>query len=127
MYFYASVDESGPHKRHLCRLTGKILKLIPTISLSTNTFPWPLFIVGALGVRPELDKDQNLVSGTLENLQQTRQLGYVRRARNLIEEVWNTRDLYQKDALEGWSILGGTLGHDDFNLAYHMLQPLARR
>lgn len=107
LYFYARVDESGPHERHMRQLTAKILKLIPLISLRTNTLLWPLFIVGVFGVRPESDEDRKLVLKTLDDLQKTRQLGCVRKARDLIEDTWKARDLNPKDATRGWSVLSG--------------------
>lgn len=115
IYFYARVDESGPHERQMRQLTANILKLIPLISLRTNTLLWPLFIVGVLGVRPESDEDRKLVLKTLDDLQKTRHLGCVRKARNLIEETWKARDLNPRDAARGWSVLRGR--HSNVSLA----------
>lgn len=115
MYFYARVDESGPHESHMGRLTEDILRIVPRVSLRTNTLLWPLFIVGTLGIRPDSDEHRTLVLRTLDALQQTRQLGCVRKARLLIEEVWRTRDLNPADAVRGWSILDGR--HSTISLA----------
>lgn len=107
MYFYARVDGSSPYENHMGRLTEEILQLVPRISRRTNTLLWPLFVVGTFGVRPESDDDRKLVLRTLDALQQTRQLGCVRKARHLIEDVWKARDLNPTDAAKGWSILDG--------------------
>ncbi|KAF3768149.1 hypothetical protein M406DRAFT_70243 [Cryphonectria parasitica EP155] len=111
MYFYARVDESGPYESHMGRLTEEILQLLPRVSLRTNTLLWPLFIVGTLGIRPESDDNRILVLRTLDALQRTRQLGCVRKARFVIEDVWKARDLSLTDAARGWSILDGKHGN----------------
>lgn len=115
IYFYARVDESGPHERHMRYSTAKILSLLPIISLRTNILLWPLFIVGAFGVRPESDEDRKLVLGTLDNLQKTKQLGCVRKARSLMEETWKARGLDPRSATRGWSVLRGR--HRNVSLA----------
>lgn len=107
MYLYARIDESSPSEPHMMRLTKTILNLIPRISLRTNTLLWPLFIVGVFGVRPESDGDRIIVLKTLDALQKTRQLGCVKKARDLIEHVWTIRDLSPAEAAKGRSILDG--------------------
>lgn len=115
IYFYARVDGAGPHEGHVVRLTEAVLRLVPRVSLRTNTLLWPLFVVGAFGVRPGREGDRGLVLGTLDALQRTRQLGCVRRARCLVEDVWRARDLRSADAAMGWSVLDGR--NSDVSLA----------
>lgn len=110
MYLYARIDNANPFHPHMVRLTTQILSFLPKISLRTNTILWPLFIVATLGVRPESDEDRKLVLERLDALQQTRQLGNVKKARRIIEDVWKARDLRASGALMGWSILAGRHG-----------------
>ncbi|KAK9772834.1 putative Zn(2)-C6 fungal-type domain-containing protein [Seiridium cardinale] len=107
LYLYGRVDGASPHKSHMMRLTSEILSLIPKISLRTNTLLWPLFIVSVLGIRPECDADKTLVLARLAALQQTRQLGNVKKARHIIEDVWKARELRPSDSVKGWKILEG--------------------
>ncbi|KAG7062561.1 Zn(II)2Cys6 transcription factor [Colletotrichum scovillei] len=115
LYFYARVDGSNPSDPHIMRLTEKILELLPHISLQTNTVLWPLFIVATLGVRPGSDGDRKLILERLHLLQQTRQLGNVRKARQIIENVWNARDIGSCGGDQGWAVLEGR--HDAMSLA----------
>lgn len=110
MYLYARIDNANPFNPHMVRLTTQILSILPEISLRTNTILWPLFIVATLGVRPESDEDRKLILERLDALQQTRQLGNVKKARRIIEDVWKARDLRSSAALLGWSILAGRHG-----------------
>lgn len=107
LYLYGRIDGAGPQEYHMIRITAQILHLIPRISLRTNTILWPLFIVAVLGVRPECDDDRKLILARLAALQETRQLGNVKKARCVIEDVWKARDLRVSDATKGWSILEG--------------------
>ncbi|KAI1642968.1 fungal-specific transcription factor domain-containing protein [Daldinia loculata] len=106
LYLYSRIDGAGPHEPHMVRVTSQILSLIPKISLRTHTGLWPLFIVATLGIRPECDEDRKLLLGRLAALQQTRQLASVKKARLIIEDVWNSRDLRPNES-QGWSILQG--------------------
>lgn len=115
LYFHARVDKSNPSDLHMIRLTGKILELLPRISLQTNTVLWPLFIVATLGVRPESDSDRKMILERLHLLQQTRQLGNVRKARQIIENVWKARDVNCCRGNQGWAVLEGR--HDAMSLA----------
>lgn len=115
MYLYARIDLSDPYKPHMVRLTDEIIRLIGGISTRTNTVLWPLFIVATLGVRPDCEDDRLVVLTKLSDLQQTRQLGNVRKARGVIEDVWKARDLRLSDAFKGWDILHGRL--DTISLA----------
>ncbi|KAI0165746.1 fungal-specific transcription factor domain-containing protein [Xylariaceae sp. FL1272] len=107
LYLYTRVDRCHPGHPHIVRLTDQIMALIPKISLRTNTILWPLFMVATLGIRPESDSYRWLVLNKLDALQQNRQLGNVRKARQIIEKVWSARELRNSDALQGWSILMG--------------------
>lgn len=111
MYLYARIDESSPYEPHMARLAEKILEILPRIPLRTNTILWPLFILGTLGVRPESDDHRKIVLQMLNALQTTRQLGCVRKARKVIEDVWKARDLKSIDSVKGWSILEGRHGN----------------
>ncbi|KAK1638594.1 fungal-specific transcription factor domain-containing protein [Colletotrichum phormii] len=115
LYFYARVDESNPSDPHMIRLTDKILELLPHTSLQTNTVLWPLFIVATLGVRSESDSDRKLILERLHLLQQTRQLGNVRKARQIIENVWKARDIDSCKGKQGWAVLEGR--YDAMSLA----------
>ncbi|OAA65592.1 Zn(2)-C6 fungal-type DNA-binding domain protein [Niveomyces insectorum RCEF 264] len=115
MYLYARVDHSGPYKPHMVRLTARIVALLPGISTRTNTILWPLFIVATLGIRPESEEERRIMLAKLEELLQTRQLGNVRKARQIIVDVWKARDLRTTDATKSWSILHGRL--DTISLA----------
>ncbi|KAK1723067.1 hypothetical protein CaCOL14_002012 [Colletotrichum acutatum] len=115
LYFHARVDESNPSDPHIIRLTEKILELLPHVSLQTNTVLWPLFIVATLGVRSESDSDRKFILERLHLLQQTRQLGNVRKARQIIETVWKARDIGSCGGKQGWVILEGR--HDAMSLA----------
>lgn len=115
MYLYARLDRAGPHEPCMVRLTSKILSIIPNISLRTNTVLWPLFITATLGIRPESDEDRKMVLGRLAALQKTRQLGNVKKARQVIESVWKARDLKFSNSGLGWDILRGR--HQTISLA----------
>ncbi|KAI1077446.1 fungal-specific transcription factor domain-containing protein [Whalleya microplaca] len=106
LYLYSRLDGAGPHEPHMIRITCQILSLIPKISLRTHTALWPLFIVATLGIRPECDEDRKLLLSRLNELQRTRQLASVKKARLIIEDVWASRDLRPGES-QGWSILQG--------------------
>jgi hypothetical protein len=63
--------------------------------------------VAVLGIRPECDEDRKMVLARLQALQETRQLGNVKKARGIIEDVWKARDLHSTDINRSWSILEG--------------------
>ncbi|KAK4234196.1 fungal-specific transcription factor domain-containing protein [Achaetomium macrosporum] len=105
LYLHSRVDNAGPREPHVMRLTARILQSLQHISLRTNTILWSLFIVATLGVRPESDGDRKLVMERLTALQRTRELGNVRMARRIIEDVWRARDLDPSCATLAWSIL----------------------
>lgn len=107
MYLYSRIDSAGPQEPCMVRITTQILSLLPMISLRTNTILWPLFIVAVLGIRPERDEDRKVVLTRLNALQETRQLGNVKKARGVIEDVWKARDLRHSEACRGWTILEG--------------------
>ena len=115
MYLYSRIDFSDPYKPHMVRLTQQIIALVSGISTRTNNVLWPLFIVATLGVRPDCEEDRLIVLTKLTELQQTRQLGNVRKARQVIEDVWKARDLRASDATRSWDILHGRL--DTISLA----------
>ncbi|OIW28287.1 hypothetical protein CONLIGDRAFT_714838 [Coniochaeta ligniaria NRRL 30616] len=115
LYLYSRVDDAGPQEPRVARLTGRILALLQRVSLRTNTILWPLFMVGTLGVRPEDDGHRRLVLERLAALQETRQLGNVKKARRILEDVWKARDLRRKDAGKAWEIL--TDRHGTISLA----------
>ncbi|KAH9227122.1 hypothetical protein K456DRAFT_1730403 [Colletotrichum gloeosporioides 23] len=115
MYLYARIDGCNPSHPHMFRLTTQILEIIPKISLRTNTLLWPLFTVATLGIRSDSDEDRRMILEKLHLLQQTRQLGNVRKARRIIEDVWKARDLETSNAEQGWSILAGR--YDTISLA----------
>ncbi|ETS77038.1 hypothetical protein PFICI_10912 [Pestalotiopsis fici W106-1] len=115
LYLYGRIDGASPQETHMVRITKQTLALIPQISLRTNTILWPLFIVAVLGVRPECDEDRRLILARLTALQETRQLGNVKKARCVIEDVWKARDLRASDATKGWKILEGK--HQTISLA----------
>ncbi|KAK3309271.1 fungal-specific transcription factor domain-containing protein [Chaetomium strumarium] len=110
LYLYARLDNAGPREPHVMRLTAGILGMLPHISLRTNTTLWSLFMVATLGVRPESDGDRKLVMERLTALQRTRELGNVRMARLVIEDVWKRRDLRPECANVGWGVLKGREG-----------------
>ncbi|KAH0430647.1 hypothetical protein CcaCcLH18_07682 [Colletotrichum camelliae] len=115
MYLYARIDGCNPSHPHMFRLTTQILEIIPKISLRTNTLLWPLFTVATLGIRSDSDEDRRMILEKIHLLQQTRQLGNVRKARRIIEDVWKARDLETSNAEQGWSILAGR--YDTISLA----------
>lgn len=115
VYLYARVDGSSPREPHIARLTEEALKILPRIPLRTNTILWPLFILATLGVRPESDEHRKIILRILDALQKTRQLGCVKQARRVIEDVWKARDFKLTDAVKGWSILEGR--HRNISLA----------
>ena len=110
LYLYSRIDDAGPREQHMVDLTARLLSLLGRISLRTNTTLWPLFIVGTLGVRPEDDELRGIILERLASLQETRQLGNVKRARAIVEDVWKVRDLKKGEADRGWSILGDRYG-----------------
>jgi hypothetical protein len=110
LYLYSRLDDAGPREPHVMRLTAAILASLPHISLRTNTILWSLFMVATLGVRPESDGDRKLVVERLTALQRTRELGNVRMARRVVEDVWKRRDLRAECANMGWGVLEGREG-----------------
>ncbi|KAK8078691.1 hypothetical protein PG994_002498 [Apiospora phragmitis] len=107
LYLYGRLDDAGPQEPHMVRTTRQILGLLQSVSLRTNTLLWPLFIVGVLGIRSEDDEDRRLLLEKLAALQETRQLGHVKKARAAIEDVWGARELHTSQAGKGWSIIKG--------------------
>lgn len=110
LYLYSRIDDAGPQEPRITRLTAQILALLQQVSLRTNTILWPLFMVGTLGVRPEDDEHRRLVLERLTALQETRQLGNVKKARQILVDVWKARDLRKTDATKAWSILTDRYG-----------------
>lgn len=117
LYLYSRTRHLGPNDACIVRLTSRILRLIPQITLRTNTVLWPLFMVATLGVRPESDADRAVVLGRLDSLQRTRQLGNVKKARQIIESVWKMRDLRESVANLAWGVLQLASGPDRISLA----------
>lgn len=76
-----------PYKRHL---VSSIIHLISTVPVSA-TLLWPLFIVGNAGLDDE--EHRRFVLDKLEMIQQTRNLGSVRRARIAVEQAFRAHDL----------------------------------
>lgn len=105
IYLYSRIDNAGPQDTLLERPTRRILELMPSISMRTNALLWPLFIVATLGMRPEWEEDRMFLLERLSALQDTRQLGNVKKARKVIEDVWKARDISRQEALKGWTIL----------------------
>jgi len=101
LYLHVRLDSSRPDHPHIARITARILGLLPHISVRTNTLLWPLFIVGIMGVQNASDTDKLLVLQLFNAMQRTRQLGNIKRARRIVEEVWRQRDLRGSEAV-GW-------------------------
>ena len=116
LYLYSRIDHLGPQDPCISQLTSQILSLIPQIPLRTNTVLWPLFMVSVLGVQPECDQDRVMVLERLDALQQRRQLGNVRKARDIMEKVWNMRDLEERAVGMGWEILEFTSKQEKISL-----------
>lgn len=110
LYFYSRVDGAGPQDARVVRLTAQILPLLCRTSLRTHTVLWSLFVVSALGLRRESDEERKVVMERLAALQRTRELGNVRKARRIIEDVWRRRDLREECATMGWDILPDRYG-----------------
>lgn len=115
LYLHSRIDNAGPQQPYIMQLTDKILSHIHKVPLRTHTILWTLFIVGTLGVRPEADGQRKLVLERLSAFQELRQLGNVRKARQMIEDVWKARDLKKVDATKAWPIL--TDRHGTISLA----------
>jgi len=118
LYLYGRFDGMGPQEPQVVRTTRRVLGLVRVVSLRTNALLWPLFVVGTLGVPTETEtgeEDRRLVLDTLAALQERRQLGNVKKARCVIEEVWKARDLHPSHARMGWTILDGR--YDAISLA----------
>ncbi|KAI1336861.1 fungal-specific transcription factor domain-containing protein [Xylariaceae sp. FL0016] len=115
LYLYSRLDHASPNEACIATLTSTILALLPAISLRTNTVLWPLFVVATLGIHSERDDDRRMVLERLEALQSTRQLGNVKKARTIIEDVWKARDLIDANSKLGWDILIGR--HQTISLA----------
>ncbi|KUJ15078.1 uncharacterized protein LY89DRAFT_686632 [Mollisia scopiformis] len=104
LYLHFRLDGSSPYQPHMARLTSQILELLPKIGVWSNTILWPLYIVGVMGVQSERDEDKLVVLERFEDLQQTRQLGNVKRARRIVESVWRLRDIRGSDGV-GWEVV----------------------
>jgi anaphase-promoting complex subunit 1 len=72
------------------RLVSAIISLISTLPDSA-TLLWPLFVVGNSGLDDE--EQRRFVLERLEDIQKTRNLGSVRRARMVVEDAYRARDL----------------------------------
>ena len=105
IYLYSRIDNAGPQQPQIERLSTRVLELMPQIAFRTNALLWPLFIVATLGLRPECDEERLFILERLSALQDTRRLGNVQKARELIEDVWKARDLSRVEAVKGWTIL----------------------
>lgn len=90
LYLHFRLDASTPSQPHIIRLTSQILSLLPKIGVWSNTILWPLYIIGVMGIRSERDEDKLVVLERFKALQETRQLGNVKRARRVVEAVWRT-------------------------------------
>jgi hypothetical protein len=117
LYLYSRTSHLGPRDPCILRLTSRILHLISKVTFRTNAVLWPLFMVATLGVRPECDADRAAVLERLDCLQRTRQLGSVKKARKLIDNVWRIRDLQASASNLGWDILEMTACQDKISLA----------
>jgi len=96
IYYYSRVRLFTPYDAPIERATTHILRLLPKLPPSETALLWPLFIAGSLGVRWDRDQDRKVVLERLNVLQHKRQLGNVRKVRQIIEEVWKQRDLLGK-------------------------------
>lgn len=105
IYLYSRIDNAGPHEPQIGRLSQRILELMPQIAFRTNALLWPLFIVATLGLQPDCDEERMFILERLSSLQNARQLGNVKKARKVIEDVWKARDLSRVEAVKGWTIL----------------------
>ncbi|PGH12279.1 hypothetical protein AJ80_06793 [Polytolypa hystricis UAMH7299] len=72
------------------RLISAIISLIDTLP-DTPTLLWPLFIVGNVGLDDEVHR--RFVLERLQSIQKVRNLGSVRRAREVVESAYRARDL----------------------------------
>jgi hypothetical protein len=93
IYFYTRLRCATPDEPHIVRLTLRILSTLPKIPLKANALLWPLFVIGTMGIQRHNDEDRMLVLDRLDALQRIRQLGNVKKVRQVVEDVWKYRDL----------------------------------
>ncbi|KAK7229832.1 hypothetical protein V2G26_002002 [Clonostachys chloroleuca] len=105
LHLYSRVDNLGPYDPCITRLSSKILSLVKRLSTRSNLILWPLFMVATLGIGVECDAERALILEKLHLLQQKRQMRYIKKARDIIVEVWKRRDFGGSETHLGWTIL----------------------
>jgi hypothetical protein len=105
LHLYSRVDNLGPYDPCITRLSSKILSLVKRLSTRSNLILWPLFMVATLGIGVECDAERALILEKLHLLQQKRQMRYIKKARDIIVEVWKRRDFGGSETQLGWTIL----------------------
>ncbi|KAF4455103.1 hypothetical protein FALBO_15712 [Fusarium albosuccineum] len=105
LHLYSRLDHLGPQDPCISNLSSRILSFIEQIPARSNTILWPLFMVATLGIGPECDPERGFILDKLHSLQKERQMRYIKKARRIIIEVWQLRDLNQAELRMGWEIL----------------------
>lgn len=82
----ASTTAQGDYKADL---VISIISLISSLP-DSSTLLWPLFVLGNTQL---LEEDRRFVLERLDNIQRLRNLGSVRQARLMVEDVWKRSDL----------------------------------
>ncbi|KAJ3545493.1 hypothetical protein NM208_g2482 [Fusarium decemcellulare] len=97
LHLYSRLDHLGPHDPCISNLSLQILGLIEKIPARSNTILWPLFMVATLGIGSECDSERAFILDKLCSLQNERQMRYIKKARRIIVEVWQLRDLNEAE------------------------------
>jgi hypothetical protein len=105
LHLYSRIDHLGPADPCIAGLASRILNLISQIPPRSNTILWPLFMVATLGIGAECDDERTFILEKIELLQRKRQMRYIKKARDIITEVWKVRDLRESELHTGWNIL----------------------
>lgn len=105
LHLYSRVDHLSPRDPCIAKLASRVLSLIARIPPRSNTILWPLFMVATLGIGPECDADRVFILEKIDRLQRKRQMRYIKKARDIITEVWKVRDLMEPELRMGWDIL----------------------
>ena len=108
LHLYSRLDHLGPRDPTISQLSTRILSLIARLPVRSNIILWPLFMVATLGVGLGCDSDRAFILSKLDQLQRTRQMRYIKKARDITLEVWKVRDLKETGIGMGWDILDQT-------------------
>lgn len=105
LHLYSRIDHLGPDDPTVSSLATQILHLISQAPTRSNIILWPLFMTATLGIGPHCEEDRVFILKKINDLQEQRQMRYIKKARRIIVGVWKLRDARDAEMRMGWGIL----------------------